>query len=219
MSKVTVELKKKQKKPRLNLDELTLQSTRNSYYRFKKMKEKRFLDFTNEEFISSNKLLLDSPRRNSPTSWMIHSVTEDLKYKKGVYCIWLVYKDEYIPLYIGSGNIGARILDHCRPLNNMNEKYKSGNDFLYAFKDYIYYSYIVETEDVNQKIFTDPTANGPYEISHKKLLEEVESEFIYRLDPIENLQYNYQDRITLMNKYVRLNEIKKNIEKTKKKAA
>ena len=212
-------MKKKQKKPRLNLDELTLQSTRNSYYRFKKMKEKRFLDFTNEEFISSNKLLLDSPRRNSPTSWMIHSVTEDLKYKRGVYCIWVVYKDEYIPLYIGSGNIGARILDHCRPLNNMNEKYKSDNDFLYAFKDYIYYSYIIETEDVNQKIFTDPTANGPYEISHKKLLEEVECEFIYRLDPIENVQYNYQDRITLMNKYVRLNEIKKNIEKTKKKAA
>ena len=186
------------------------------------MKEKRFLDFTNEEFISSNKLLLDSPRRNSPTSWMIHSVTEDLKYKRGVYCIWVVYKDEYIPLYIGSGNIGARILDHCRPHSYMNEirydEYNS-NNFLYAFKDYIYYSYIVETEDVNQKIFTDPTANGPYEISHTKLLEEVEFEFICRLEPIENIQYNYQDKILLMNKYVRLNEVKKKIEKTKKKAA
>jgi|TARA_B110000902_G_scaffold233298_1_gene276992 hypothetical protein len=211
-------MKKKQKKPRINLDELTLQNSRNNHYRFKKIKEKRFLDFTNEEFISSNKLLLDSPRRSSPTTWMIHSVTEDLRYKKGVYCIWVVYKDEYIPLYIGSGNIGNRILDHCRPHSHMNEirydEYNS-NDFLFTFKDYIYYSYIIETEDVNQKILSQ------YDdlISHKRLLEEVEYEFIARLNPLENVQCNYQNNLMLMSKFVRLNEIKKKIEKTKKKAA
>ena len=227
---------------RIKIEELTLQNTVNDSYKRKKLREKLHSDLVDKPTILKNRFWRDEPIRNV-NSMIYHNIPEELKTTTGIYCIWLVFEDKFIPLYVGEGNIGQRIISHLpgtRHAYNMSTYWATetnhyldpdedismaaraiegdeGAFYFNVIKEFIHYSYIVETED--EKL----TKGNNYKF--KEILRDFEAEMIRSLDPLRNkvkpigrwdrhsmLRGIYDD----MTKYVEHNKVFDKILKYKK---